>query len=355
MVPKFHRLRISDLRKETDDTVSLAFDIPETLRNDYRFKAGQYLTLRADELGDLRRSYSLCSAPYEQEWRVAIKQVNEGKFSTFANQKLQPGDELDVMTPAGNFSFEGNPKKNGSYLLIGAGSGITPLLSIAKTMLVSEPSSDVTLIYGNKNFNSIIFREELEALKNSYMTRFRVLHVLSRENLGNALQNGRIDGEKISALFKAFLAGKIPDEAFICGPEEMILSAKDALERLQVDKSRIHFELFSTGIVPKKVTAAKTNEPSIRSNVSIILDGDRLDLQMDSTSESILDVAQKAGADLPFACKGGVCCTCKAKILEGSARMDVNYALEADEVAAGYVLTCQAHPTSEKLIISFDD
>jgi ring-1,2-phenylacetyl-CoA epoxidase subunit PaaE len=355
MVPKFHRLRISDLRQETEDTVSIAFDIPQTLKEDYQFSAGQYLTLRADQLGDLRRSYSLCSAPYEQEWRVAIKQVQDGQFSTFANQKLQPGDELDVMTPAGNFTFNGHSERQGSYLLIGAGSGITPLLSIAKTMLSSEPLSDVTLIYGNKNFNSIIFREELESLKNQYMSRFRLLHVLSRENLGNSLQNGRINGEKISALFNVFLAGNIPDEVFICGPEEMILSVKDSLVGLQVDKSAIHFELFSTGITPRKATAARPNEPSILSNVSIILDGDRLDLQMDSTAESILDVAQKAGADLPFACKGGVCCTCKAKILEGSARMDVNYALEADEVAAGYVLTCQAHPTSEKLIISFDD
>ena len=355
MTPKFHQLRISNIRKETDDCVSVALEIPEQLKNDYHYQSGQYLTLRSGVLGnDIRRSYSICSAPHENELRVAIKQVVEGAFSTFANHSLKEGDQLEVMTPAGGFTFDPEVNRKESYLLIGAGSGITPLISIAKTALRSEPTSDVTLVFGNKNFNSIIFREELEALKNTYIDRFRVIHVLSRESLGNDLQKGRITGEKISALFKAFFQGVQLGEVFICGPETMILEAKSCLEKLGVSPKNIHFELFTTNLKQTK-SVSTASSVGIASNVSIILDGDRLDLAMHEHDASILDVAQKAGADLPYACKGGVCCTCKAKILKGTASMDVNYALEADEVEAGYILTCQAHPTSNELLISFDE
>jgi ring-1,2-phenylacetyl-CoA epoxidase subunit PaaE len=356
MTPKFHTLTIKNIRKETEDTVSIAFDVPAELKNDYAFLAGQYLTLKTIINGeDTRRSYSLCSAPYEGEYRVAVKQVENGVFSTFANHSLKEGDSLDVMTPTGNFCLHTNKKANNSYALFAAGSGITPILSIAKTVLFEEPKSDVTLFYGNKNFNSINFREELEALKNTHMDRLRIVHVLSRESLGNKIQKGRIDKEKCTDLYKAFLANNSVDGVYICGPEEMILGVKDSLAENGVDQKNIHFELFTTPGVKKTEEKIISNESSIASNVTIILDGDVIDLSMTSSGESILDVAQKAGADLPFACKGGVCCTCKAKIIEGSARMDVNYSLEKDEVEAGYILTCQAHPTSEKLIVSFDE
>jgi ring-1,2-phenylacetyl-CoA epoxidase subunit PaaE len=356
MTPKFHSLKISDIRKETEDTVSIAFEIPTDLRLDYSFKPGQYLTLKALIDGeDTRRSYSLCSAPHENEWRVAVKQIENGKFSTYANKKLTIGQSLEVMTPTGNFHavIENNNSK--SYVLFAAGSGVTPIFSIAKTVLNEEPNSNVTLFYGNKGFNSIIFREEIEALKNAFMDRLRVVHVLSRESLGNKIQKGRIDSKKIEELYKAFLDESTVDEVFVCGPEEMIHSVKDFFHSIGLNDKNVHFELFSTSATKSKVVKKESNQPSFASMVKVIIDGDLIEVAMQSEGESILDAATKAGGDLPFACKGGVCCTCKAKILEGSAKMDVNYALEPDEVENGYILTCQAHPTSPTLTVSFDD
>ena len=354
MTPKFHSLRIADVRHETEDTVSIAFAIPETLQADYAFQAGQYLTLKAVIDGeDVRRSYSLCSAPHENEWRVAIKQVEGGKFSSYANAHLAAGQDMEVMTPTGNFCVSPEASNQDSYVLFAAGSGITPILSIAKTVLKEESNSSVHLFFGNKGFGSIIFREEIEALKNKYMDRFRVVHILSRENLGNDIQKGRITAEKCDALFTAFLKNERIKGVYTCGPEEMILGVKESMSRNGVSEKSIHFELFGTSNAKKTTPAANT--PDVDANITIILDGDSIDISLISSGESILDAAQKAGADLPFACKGGVCCTCKAKILEGTAVMDVNYALEKDEVEAGYILTCQAHPTSEKLIVSFDE
>jgi ring-1,2-phenylacetyl-CoA epoxidase subunit PaaE len=286
---------------------------------------------------------------------VAVKKVDNGLFSTFANNELHAGGQLEVMTPTGNFSLKTEKTKTKNYALFAAGSGITPIFSIAKTALKEEADSTVTLFYGNKNFSSIIFREELEALKNTYMERLRIVHVLSRESLGNDIQKGRINKEKADRLFNAFLKGEDIDAVYVCGPEEMILGVKDSMIEHGIDPSRVHFELFTTPGKKSEKKETVPSGPSISSNVSVILDGDQLDLALDSSGETILDAAQKAGADLPFACKGGVCCTCKAKIIEGTARMDVNYALEKDEVEAGYILTCQAHPTSERLIVSFDE
>lgn len=356
MTPKFHTLKISDIRKETEDTVSIAFEIPSDLKKDYSFLAGQYLTLRANIDGeDTRRSYSLCSTMNENEWRVAIKQVDKGVFSTYANAALKIGDELEVMTPTGSFCLHPDKITTKSYALFASGSGITPILSIAKTILTEEPQSEVTLFYGNQSFKTIIFREEIESLKNKFMNQFRVIHILSRESLGNSIQKGRITKEKCNELYKAFLSNGSIDAVYVCGPEEMILGVKDSMVENNVDPKSIHFELFTTPGIKKTEVKTSQNEQKISSNVSIYLDGDRIDIAMSSSGDSILDAAQKAGADLPFACKGGVCCTCKARVLEGTVRMDVNYALEKDEVDAGYILTCQSHPTSEKIIVSFDE
>jgi len=356
MKPTFHSLIISDVIKETEDTVSIAFDIPSELSDAYSFESGQYLTLKADIDGeDVRRSYSLCSSPYENEWRVAVKQVPDGKFSTYANNELRAGMKLEVMTPAGNFSLSTDAGNKKSYILFAAGSGVTPILSIAKSALHEEPNSDVTLFYGNKGFGTIIFREEIEALKNQYMDRIRVVHVLSRESLGNELQKGRIDKNKADALFDSLLNGVEIDAVYVCGPEEMILGVKESMLGKGVDSSKIHFELFTSPTSDDKKIEMPTNSPKVESNVMVIVDDEEVELNLSSTGLNILDAAQEAGADLPFACKGGVCCTCKAKIIEGTASMDVNYALEPDEVEAGYILTCQAHPTSEKLIVSFDE
>jgi ring-1,2-phenylacetyl-CoA epoxidase subunit PaaE len=356
MIPKFNELTISDLRRETEDTVSIAFSIPESLKNDYLFQSGQYLTLRStiDEK-DTRRSYSLCSSPFENEWRVAIKQVENGVFSTYANHELKKGDTLQVMTPMGNFKLESNSSARKTYVLFAAGSGITPILSIIKTVLREEVNSDVTLFYGNKGFSSIIFREELEAIKSKYLSKFRIIHVLSRESLGNKIQKGRIDAEKCIQLYDAFLKNQSIDAVYLCGPESMILDVKKTLESKGVLAENIHFELFTSEGGVNRTKKAENNEPSFDSRVSIILDGDVYDFNMSSQGKSVLDAGYEAGADLPFACKGGVCCTCKAKIIEGSVKMDVNYALDKDEVERGYILTCQAHPTSDRLVVSFDD
>lgn len=355
MTPKFHSLLVKDIINETEDTVSVSFEVPDSLKDDYQYLSGQYLTLKAIIDGeDTRRSYSLCSAPHENEWCVAIKQVENGRFSTFANTQLKKGDALDVMTPTGSFKLTPNGS-NKSYALFAAGSGITPILSIAKTALTQEPNCDVTLFYGNKGFNSIIFREQVEALKNEFMSNLRVIHVLSRESLGTPLLKGRIDTLKTEDLFDAFLKDTSVDEVYICGPEQMILGVKEGLKNKGVADEKVHFELFTTPSAGNAPIKQVYDGPKVESNVQIILDGDIIDLSLDSDGDNLLDAAQKSGADLPFACKGGVCCTCKAKILEGSASMDVNFALEEDEVEAGYILTCQAHPTSDKLIVSFDD
>jgi ring-1,2-phenylacetyl-CoA epoxidase subunit PaaE len=357
MSPTFHKLKIAEINKEANETVSISFVVPAELKNDYQFISGQYLTLRADINGeDLRRSYSLSSAPHENNWRVAIKKVEQGKFSTYANDCLNAGDEIDVMTPAGNFHVELNEINEKSYLLFASGSGITPIISIVKSVLKFEPKSNVTLFYGNKNFGSIIYREELEALKNENMDNFRLIHILSRESLGNQIQKGRINSEKCEKLKTAFLISEKENtancEVFVCGPEEMIHSVKNSMLEFGIPNKQIHFELFGTNVIKKGELGKEEN---VHSNVQVIIDGDTLDLALDSNSENILDAALKGGADLPFACKGGVCCTCKAKIIEGTARMDVNYALDKDELDAGYILTCQAHPTSHKLVVSFDE
>ncbi len=352
MTPTFHALKVARLHKETEDSVVITFDVPETLTNDYRFKAGQYLTLKTTIDGEeIRRSYSICRAPREEELSVAVKKVENGKFSTWAVDHLEIGTALDVMTPTGSFQFTPEVDKSKTYLLVAAGSGVTPILSIAKTILNEEPLSNVCFVFGNKGFSSIMFREELEGLKNSFVDRLQLIHILSRESLGNPLQKGRVDSDKIKTIVTKLIPSDTIDGVYICGPESMILDVKSGLENIGVASKNIHFELFGTTAPVQK---REHTLPGISANVTVILDGDVIEVPMDS-NEYILDAAHKVGADLPYACKGGVCCTCKAKILEGSAVMDVNYALEKDEVEAGYILTCQAHPTSEKLIVSFDD
>jgi ring-1,2-phenylacetyl-CoA epoxidase subunit PaaE len=357
MTPRFHSLKIADVRKETADCVSISFDVPKDLKSDYQFLAGQYLTLKTTIDGEeVRRSYSLCSAPHENELRVAIKQVENGKFSTFANKSLNAGDFMDVMTPMGNFALKSDFANKKSYALFAAGSGVTPILSIAKEILNSEPNSIITLFYGNKGFNDVIFRESLEELKNCNLTRLSVVHVFSRESLGNKLQKGRIDKQKTIDLYNAFLKYISVNEAFICGPEQMIIGVKDALNELGLDSKKVHFELFTSGHVTSK--KKETNEPtlpSFESKVEVILDDESFEFNLDSNGMTILDAAQKAGGDLPYACKGGVCCTCKARVMKGTVRMVINYALTPDEVEAGYILTCQAHPTSENVVVSFDE
>lgn len=356
MTPKFHSLVVQDVRKETNDTVSIAFEIPSELKTDYQFISGQYVTIRKVIDGEeLRRSYSICTTPSDRELRVAVKRVNDGLFSSWVTTELKTGDVLEVMTPTGHFQLIPEISTAKNYLLFAAGSGITPIISIAKTILTNEPSSTVTLVYGNKGFASIIFREELSGLKNKYIDRFQLIHVLSRESMENPLQKGRIDEEKAELIVKALLRGEHIDAVYTCGPEEMIHAVKKAMMHCGVAENQIHFELFGTKTVSSQAKTIIPEEQNVHAKVTIILDGDRIEVDLNTAGTSVLEAGYQAGADLPFACKGGVCCTCKAKILEGSAVMDVNYALEQEEIDAGYILTCQAHPTSEKLTVSFDD
>lgn len=358
MRPKFHSLRVQDIRKETADCVSVAFEVPAELKDVYVFQQGQYLTLRETINGeDIRRSYSICSGVEDGELRVAIKKVEGGAFSTWANESLKVGDQLQVMTPMGAFTSPLVAEQKKNYLLVAAGSGITPIISIAKSVLSKEPKSEVTLIYGNRWFNTIIFRDELEDLKDKYLGRFRVFHVLSAEPNEIPMFHGRIDGDKCASFATHFINVSAMDEAFICGPEPMIKSVSEFLKASGMPSDHVHFELFASPGQIQPKDAVKKEKPAITDkvcNVSVVYDGQQVDFVMPMNGDNVLDAAQRHGLDIPFSCKGGMCCTCRAHVDEGQVEMEVNYALEPGEVEAGYVLTCQARPLTEKLVVNFD-
>jgi ring-1,2-phenylacetyl-CoA epoxidase subunit PaaE len=353
----FHPLQIREVRKETADCVSIAFHVPPDLAETFRYKQGQYLTLRTTINGEeVRRSYSICSSPLDNELKVAVKKTEQGLFSTYANEQLKKGDTLDVMEPIGKFFVELDPAKTRQYIGFVAGSGITPVLSIIKTTLRVEPASSFTLVYGNRNRQSIIFKEELEALKNLYMDRFRVIHILSRERTDAEVNFGRIDAEKCGLLCEKNLDITSTDAFFLCGPEQMIFSVKSQLEQLGVDPKKIHFELFTTpgGQRKKAAIIEASGENEVKSRITVRLDGRSFDFDLGFGGEPILDAALKNGADLPYACKGGVCCTCRAKLLEGEVDMEVNYGLEPEEIEQGFILTCQSHPKTGRVVVDFD-
>lgn len=353
----FHPLAIKDIKKETDDCVAVSFEIPEQLKKEFAFRQGQSLTMRTTINGEeVRRTYSLCSSPLDNEWKVAIKRVDDGLFSTFANYNLKKGDVLDVMEPVGKFYTELDPANKKNYLAFAAGSGITPLLSIIKTTLHTEPYSCFTLVYGNKSRSSIIFFEELEGLKNKYLSRFNFINILSRERTDSPINFGRINMEKLMEL-SALVDYSSFDETFICGPEEMIFCVKEFLEQKGINKKNIHFELFTTPGQKKSGVRSQKSETNDgpKSKITVKLDGRSFDFDLSLNSDiSLLDAALQEGADLPFACKGGVCCTCKAKLLEGEVAMDVHWGLEEEEVEQGYILTCQSQPKTEKVVVDFD-
>jgi ring-1,2-phenylacetyl-CoA epoxidase subunit PaaE len=358
-MPKFNELTVKDIRRETDDCVSIAFDVPAYLLEAYHYTQGQYLTVKKDINGEeIRRSYSICTSPAEGELRVAVKKVPGGRFSTFANEELQIGDRLEVMTPMGRFFTTLSTEHENDYVAFAAGSGITPIMSIMKTVLLKEPKSSFTLFYGNRATDSIIFREQIEALKNTFMGRLSVHHILSREQQDSDLFNGRIDGQKCAEFCKRFFDPTSVDAYFLCGPFSMIESVKEQLIGQGVKKEKIHFELFTTDAVPKvnkkikEETALKAED--IEAMITLTLDGSSFEFPLSSKGDTILDAALKAGADLPFSCKGGVCSTCRAKVVSGEVNMDVNYALEEEEVEQGYVLTCQSHPRTDSVHVDFD-
>lgn len=352
---QFHSLEISDVRNETPDCVSIAFHVPAGLAAQFAFRAGQNITLKLPVNGEeLRRSYSICSSPFDNELRIAVKHLEEGKFSTHAKRHLKIGDRIDVLPPTGGFSIEPDPLRKANYVAFAAGSGITPVISMIKTILTKEPLSSFTLIYGNRSRTDIIFREELEALKNRYMDRLAVHHILSREKTDAPVQSGRIDEEKCEIIARHIVQLNLIDHFFICGPEKMIFVVRDWLMKKGIAKEKIHFELFT---VPGEKRLAKKSIEIVApqsANVKLKLDGIWTSFAVPYNRSSILDTALSQGADLPYACKGGVCATCRAKLLLGKVEMDTNYALEQEELDAGYILTCQSHPRSSDLEIDFD-
>lgn len=350
--PTFHTAKVLEVRRETADCVSVALEVPNA--ETFSFVPGQYLTLRSTINGqEVRRSYSLCSSPLSGELRVAIKQVEQGIFSTWANTELKAGDTLETMPPMGNFALEIEPTDEQTYVGFAAGSGITPVLSILKTVLERAPKAKFILFYGNRKTNSIIFKAELEDLKDAHMGRLEVHHVLSREDQGNDLLFGRID-EARAAQFVAQIPGvKAAAGHFLCGPEAMIKGVQSALEQAGVSAKNIHFELF-TSASPAAEKAPAASASSGDAAVTVILDGEETHFTQ-GPKDFILDAALDAGADVPYACKGAVCCTCRAKVLEGEVEMAMNYSLTDDEVAEGFILTCQSMPRSPKVTVSFDE
>ncbi len=357
----FQQLTISSVQKETDSAVVIGFDVNASESEIYKFRPGQYLTLRAEVDGKtVQRSYSICSGVNEGAMKIAVKRVENGVFSNFANDELKPGARLDVMPPQGGFCAdiqEGNCK---SYLFIASGSGITPILSNIKSILDVERNSRVTLIYGNKRTTSIMFRDSLSFLKNRYLTRFHWINILSREDQGVDLLNGRIDNAKGRDLGAQLLDMKSFDEFYICGPESMISEVSRGLRGIGIGEEDIRYELFgasaddASAVIEKhharaKAYAGKTSE------VTVIFDGRGSSFDLNADGENILDAGMSHGMDLPYSCKGGVCSTCKALLVEGEVDQDITHGLEESDLKRGFILTCQAHPISEKVVVNFDE
>ena len=355
VAPRFHRLAVDDLRRETPDAVSLTFAIPKELAGDYSFAPGQYLTLRTMLDGEeVRRSYSICSGPEDGELRIAVKKVDGGAFSNWAADELKAGDELDVMTPAGRFGIAPAPGEARTYVGFAAGSGITPIMSIVKGVLAREPDSRFFLFYGTRSTAGMLFRETLEDLKDRFLRRLSLFHVISGEEQDIPILHGRLDGEKVRVLLRSLVPAASVDHAFICGPAGMSEEIEATCRELGIAENRIHVERFVSefGGKPRPKAIVPAGAPP-KALAALIIDGKRREVPV-AEGEAILDAALRAGMDLPFACKGGMCSTCRAKLVEGEAQMEVNYSLEPWELKAGFILTCQARPVSDNVVVDYD-
>jgi len=356
---KFYPLTVSSVRHETRDSVVLTLDVPTEHKEAFRFQQGQYLTFRTKIDGEeVRRSYSICAAVQDPHLRVGIKKVADGRFSTWANEQIAVGDLLDVMPPMGSFFVPLDPANEKHYVAFAGGSGITPVLGIVKTTLLTEPKSSFTLFYGNRASSTIMFREELEDIKNNNLGRFQLVHVLEREKQDVDLFNGILNREKCDLLLKYWVNVSDIDTAFICGPEAMMLQVSEALQAAGLDKRQIKFELFaSPSQSPKGIRKAQTAAVSNMENAcqaTIVIDGRARTIDMQKGAKTILDAALGEGLELPYACKGGVCSTCRALLSEGEVDMDANFALEDYEIQRGYILTCQSYPVTDKILVDFD-
>ena len=353
---KFYPLAVAKVHNETRDTIAVTFDVPPALKDRFAYEQGQHLTLRAQiNEEDVRRSYSICSAVQDGSLRVAIKRTPGGLFSTWANDTLKPGATIEVMPPMGHFNVPLAAGNARHYLAFAAGSGITPILSIIKTTLLAEPDSRFTLFYGNRASSSVIFKDELTDLKDIYTERLTLAYVMSREQQDIELFNGRITKEKCKQFLQYWVRIEDIDVAFICGPEDMMHGVSEALQEAGLPKQQIKIELFAASIPkhqhkPRQLDAAARNE----TEVTVIMDGNHTSFTMDKDKESILDAGLRAGIDMRYSCKGGVCSTCRCKLIDGKVDMDVNYALEDYEIARGFVLSCQSFPVTDRVVVDFD-
>ncbi len=351
---KFHSLKVVDVVKETVDAVSVAFEVPANLKQDYKYIQGQYLTLKLKVNGEeLRRSYSICSSPLEEnQLRVAIKKVKDGRMSSFINDVLKVGAEIEVMTPMGNFYSEMNPNNKKNYVLFAGGSGITPMLSILKTVLVAEPNSRITLFYGNNDEMSIIFKKQIEQLAIANSDRLNVVHILNAAPANHpVLLQGLMTKEKNRSLIENYVGLNNDNEFFICGPAPMMGNVMAALKELKVEETKIHIEYFTAPVSAEDVKPAENT--AVGASAKIIMDGDEHTVTLEK-NETILEAALRIGLDAPYACQGGSCCTCRALLEEGTVDMAVNYALSAAEVKKGYILTCQSRPTTNNVVVNYD-
>lgn len=363
---KFYPLTVSKIHRETRDSVSISFSVPDEHKHKFHYQQGQYLVIKTSIEGEeVRRSYSICSSVQDDELRVGIKKVTNGLFSSYANTQLNVGDVLEVMPPQGRFGaglgkeIDLNENGNKHFLAVAAGSGITPILSIIKTCLEIDPLSQVTLMYGNRSTASSMFRNELEDLKNTYIDRFNLVFIFSRETQDIDLYNGRIDSEKCKALLSRLMRVNDLAAAFICGPQEMTQQVSDSLISQGMEQNKVHFELFHTDTSKQEPRQFRQTASSVvglveASEITVIHDGREMQFELEQNTKSILDAGNDIGADLPYSCTAGVCSTCKAKVLEGEVEMDVNFALEDYEVEAGYVLSCQCYPLTSKVVLSYD-
>lgn len=353
----FHKLRVAEVKRETPDAVSVRFELPDSLRETFQFRAGQHLTFRREFGGEeIRRNYSVCVSPSEGVLKIGVKQISGGAFSTWVNTELKAGDELDVMAPHGSFCWNFEPGAQREYVAFAGGSGITPVLSLMKTALALEPHSRCTLFYGNRNSMGVMFLEEIAALKDRYLDRFSVFHFLEEEEEEIELFNGRLDRAKAEDILSTLVRPQNVDAFFICGPGPMMDAIEEALIAKGVDKPRILIERFTTGPMSAAQAAAARalEEKAAGLKMSVTLNGRRMQVAFDPANHSILDNVRAAGLPAPFACKGGVCATCRAKVTAGEVEMKVNYGLSAEEIADGYVLTCQATPVTEGVALTYD-
>lgn len=357
---EFYKLSIKQIIKETIDAVSIEFSIPSDLKSKFSFKSGQYLVLKHTLNGEeIRRSYSVCAAPFENILKVAVKKIDRGLFSSFAVDQLKEGDIIEVAEPQGSFGLESNGLNKKNYVFFAAGSGITPIISNIKNLLKEENQSAIYLYYGNKTKDTTIFYNELESLKAAY-SNLHIQYFFSQDNSLGAYNSGRIDEAKLLEIVSKDLDNLTISDIMTCGPEQMIHNVSNLFTSKGIDEKNIHFELFTTPTTaaPNAEHTNSAAEPNVEngiSKVTVIMDDEETTFDLDYKGKNILDLGLDLGADLPFSCKGGVCCSCKAKVTEGKVHMDVNYALEQDEVDEGYVLACQCHPRSERVVLNFDE